>query len=92
MDRVAQLEKFSEVATRYYHCPNYHELAVDNKPKRRGMFSSGDRIKCHFCKLGIKLEAGYWTCKEDCDFDVCNFCQENYGKKLKRTVVKKFVV
>ena len=62
IDKCKALEESMKKPTRYYHCPNFHELSLSKEAKRRGMFTSGEKIKCHFCKLPIKLEEGYWTC------------------------------
>jgi len=37
----------------------------------------GDSVYCDKCKKTISIQHGYYTCNDDCNYDVCKSCVSN---------------
>ena len=59
-------------------CTNNHPLTLMRNAKPReaedGDFKMGEDISCSQCFAKIKIELGYYSCQDVCDFDVHQTC------------------
>ena len=54
-------------------CGNMHKLEYRQTCKYRPG-SNGSTIACDLCKESIQVWNGYYTCNNDCDYDICSSC------------------
>ena len=60
-------------------CGKMHALVYRTTTKSRSTSSGvslGVRISCDLCKKGLSVWEGYYTCQEDCNYDICKTCHE----------------
>ena len=54
-------------------CGMAHPLQLRSTCKNRDG-ATGASISCDMCKAAIAVWGGYYTCEEDCNYDICKNC------------------
>ena len=79
-DKLTKMPRQKETLKEAF-CPKFCEMKYRLVPKKR-VTAEGTKINghsfihCQGCKKIIKIDYGYFTCKKDCDYDLCIRCVE----------------